>query len=219
MKHPVYEQIQARKVKARLRMLQHAKRLSGNASQTCRFFGVSRALYYISKKRYEKNGLAGLRDLPRSPHHIKFHIPPEIVSLILRIREERRYGAVRVSLYLQRHYVREHFAFAIQKIQTDNGSSFGPQFTWHLSDLRISHKHIPPGCPEVNGKVERSHKTDSEEFYQGRHFKQKRDLARKLKNWETEYNQDRPHLALKGKTPWERVHELIHPPKPVRDLC
>ena len=31
--------------------------------------------------------------------------------------------------------VREHFPFVIQKIQTDNGSSFGPQFTWHLSDL------------------------------------------------------------------------------------
>jgi transposase-like protein len=67
MKNPACEQIQARKVKARLRMLQHAKRLSGNVSQTCRFFGVSRALYYIWKKRYEKNGLAGLRDLPRRP--------------------------------------------------------------------------------------------------------------------------------------------------------
>src|SRR5579872_3666158 len=72
-------------------MLQHAKRLSGNVSQTCRFFGVSRALYYFWKKRYEKNGLADLRDLPRRPHHIRFNIPPEGVSLILRIREERRY--------------------------------------------------------------------------------------------------------------------------------
>src|SRR5258707_15768009 len=104
MKNPVYEQIQARKLKARLRMLQHAQRVSGNVSQTCRFFGVSRALYYIWKKRYEKNGLAGLRDQPRRPHNIRYRIPPEIVSLILRIREERRYGAVRVSLYLQRHY-------------------------------------------------------------------------------------------------------------------
>jgi len=34
MKNPVYEQIQARKVKARLRMLQHAQRLSGNVSQS-----------------------------------------------------------------------------------------------------------------------------------------------------------------------------------------
>jgi len=87
-------------------MLQHAKRLSDKVSQTCRFFGVSRALYYIWKKRYEKNALAGLRDQPRRPHNIRYRIPPEIVSLILRIREERRYGAVRVSLYLQRHHAK-----------------------------------------------------------------------------------------------------------------
>ena len=104
MKNPAYEQIQDRKVKSRLRMLQHAQRVSGNVSQTCRFFGVSRTHFYIWKKRYEKNGLAGLRDLSRRPHRIRYRIPPEIVSLILRIREERRYGAVRASLYLQRHY-------------------------------------------------------------------------------------------------------------------
>jgi len=28
-------------------MLQHAQRVSGSVSQTCRFFGVSRSLYYI----------------------------------------------------------------------------------------------------------------------------------------------------------------------------
>ena len=90
MKNPAYEQIQARKVKARLRMLQHAQRISGNVSQTCRFFGVSRALYCIWKERYEKHGVAGLRDLPRKPHKIRFRIPPGNLALILRIREERR---------------------------------------------------------------------------------------------------------------------------------
>jgi hypothetical protein len=35
---------------------------------------------------------------------IRYRIPPEVIALILRIREERRYGAVRMSLYLQRHY-------------------------------------------------------------------------------------------------------------------
>ena len=104
MENQVKEQVQARKVKARLRMLQHAQRVSGNVSQTCRFFGVSKALFYIWKHRYEKSGLAGLRDQPRRPHNIRYRIPPEIVSLILRVREERRYGAVRSSLYLQRHY-------------------------------------------------------------------------------------------------------------------
>ena len=68
------------------------------------FSGYPERSNYIWKKRYEKNGLAGLRDQPRRPHNIRYRSPPEIVSLILRIREERRYGAVRVSLYLQRHY-------------------------------------------------------------------------------------------------------------------
>lgn len=36
MKNPFYELIQVRKVEARLRMLQHAQRISGNVSQTCR---------------------------------------------------------------------------------------------------------------------------------------------------------------------------------------
>lgn len=39
--------------------------MSGNISQTCRFFGVSLSLYYIWKKRFEKKGLDGLRDLKR----------------------------------------------------------------------------------------------------------------------------------------------------------
>jgi hypothetical protein len=104
IKNQACEQIQARKVKATLRMLQHAQPINGNVSQTCRLFGVSRALFCIWKEHYEKHGIAGLRDLSRRPHKIRFRIPPEIVSLILRIREERRYGAVRVSLYLQGHY-------------------------------------------------------------------------------------------------------------------
>jgi hypothetical protein len=44
MKNQV-NQIQGRKVNARPRMLQHAQRVSGNVSQTCRFFGLSRARF------------------------------------------------------------------------------------------------------------------------------------------------------------------------------
>jgi hypothetical protein len=151
MKNPAYEQIQARKVKARLRMLQHAQRISGNVSQTCRFFGVSRALFYIWKERYEKNGVAGLRDLPRRPHKIRFRIPPEIVSLILRIREERRYGAVRVSLYLQRHY---HAYVSPTNYPEDlSSSSRWPCFTEEVSLRTKTTGCAPPGsgplCPNI----------------------------------------------------------------------
>lgn len=81
--------------------------------------------------------------------------------------------------------VREHFPFAVHYIQTGNDSSFGPRFTWHLSDLGIALKHTPPACPEPSGKVKRSHKTNSEEFCRGTHFKHRKDLVRKLKHWET----------------------------------
>ena len=36
---------------------------------------------------------------------------------------------------------------AIQTIRTNNGSEFGTDFTWHLHDLGIKHKHIPPRRP------------------------------------------------------------------------
>jgi len=81
-------------------MLRHAQKISHNISQTCRFFGICRAQYYIWLRRFEKNGMEGLRDRSRRPSMIRYRIPPEVIALILRIREERRYGAVRrVSIF------------------------------------------------------------------------------------------------------------------------
>ena len=104
--------------------------------------------------------------------------------------------------------VRQRLPMAIQRVQTDNGNELGTDFIWHLRDLGIAHRHIPPGCPEVNGKVERSHRTDGEEFYRRTTFRTPGELAGKLRRWEHEYNHRRPHLALAGKTPAERVCEL-----------
>jgi hypothetical protein len=52
--------------------------------------------------------------------------------------------------------------------------------------------HLTSGQTGGMCLIERRHKTDPEEFYQGSHFKYKRGLARKPKKWETEYNEDRP---------------------------
>lgn len=104
--------------------------------------------------------------------------------------------------------VRQRLPMAIQRVQTDHGNEFGTDFTWHLRDLGIAHRRIPPGCPEVNGKVERSHRTDGEEFYRRTIFRTPGELAAKLRRWEHEYNHQRPHLALAGKTPAERMCEL-----------
>lgn len=64
---------------ASLRMLQLARRISGNVSQTCRFFGVSRVLFYTWNCLCERHAVAGLLGLTRRPHNYRFRIPPEIV--------------------------------------------------------------------------------------------------------------------------------------------
>jgi len=58
------------------------------------------------------------------------------------------------------------FPFRINMICIDNGHEFQAKFHWHLKDLGIVHVYIKPGTPRLNGKIERFHRTDREEFYQ-----------------------------------------------------
>jgi transposase InsO family protein len=51
-------------------------------------------------------------------------------------------------------------------VQTDNGAEFQSRFHWHLDALDIRHVYIRPRTPHLNGKVERSHRIDDQEFYQ-----------------------------------------------------
>ena len=64
--------------------------------------------------------------------------------------------------------------------------------------------HIPD-----NGKVERSHRSDQEEFYQLLDYTDDVDLKRKLADWERFYNFSRPHGAFNGKTPYEALREKL----------
>ena len=60
-------------------------------------------------------------------------------------------------------YVVEKLPFAVEVIQTDNGAEF--QSHYHVLDAGIGHVYIKPATPRLNGKVERSHRIDQEEFY------------------------------------------------------
>jgi transposase InsO family protein len=59
--------------------------------------------------------------------------------------------------------------------------------------------------PQLNGKVERSHRSDEQEFYQLLTYKGDVDLEAKLDEWERFYNFARPHGAFNGKTPYEAL--------------
>ena len=69
--------------------------------------------------------------------------------------------------------------------------------------------YIRPRTPHLNGKVERSHRVDDQEFYQLLDQDGISDdihlFNEKLREWEDYYNYHRPHGALDGQTPYERL--------------
>ena len=107
------------------------------------------------------------------------------------------------------NYVIRKFPFRIHTIRTDNGHEFQSQFHWHVEDLGIRHVYIKPGTPRLNGKVERSHRTDDIEFYQLLSYTRDVDLNKKLSRWEKFYNFTRPHAAINGKTPYEILRDKL----------
>jgi transposase InsO family protein len=111
--------------------------------------------------------------------------------------------------------------FRIRAIKTDNGSCFTNRYIGYLKSrdpmnprlhpldlecqrLNIIHYLIDPGKPAQNGKVERSHRTDQEHFYDLNKFNSVLDLKIKLRKWNNYYN-NLEHCALNGKTPNEMV--------------
>src|SRR5581483_5444147 len=98
--------------------------------------------------------------------------------------------------------------------QTDNGAEFQTAFHWHVQDKGIGHVYIKPRTPRLNGKVERSHRIDAEEFYRlldGVVIDDTKVFNDKLQEWEDYYNYHRPHGALDGQTPYERLRQKTHP--------
>jgi len=109
----------------------------------------------------------------------------------------------------------EFFPFPVEEVQTDHGTEFTYIFMpWvnkphpfeeFLKEKGIRHKLIPIANPKQNGKVERSHRTDDEEFYNRRGFrkpaKRRRELARHIDY----YNNRRPNQALDWLTPLEKL--------------
>lgn len=50
-----------RRANRRLAVLQHAEEVSGNVTATCRYYGISRNVFYRWKRRYEDEGIDGLK--------------------------------------------------------------------------------------------------------------------------------------------------------------
>lgn len=106
------------------------------------------------------------------------------------------------STYSSAQFIRNvvaKFPYAIECIQTDNGLEFTNRlnskgtkqetlFERTLQELGIQHKLIRPYTPRHNGKVERSHRKDNEEFYASHTFFSFQDFKTQLARRERIYN-------------------------------
>lgn len=116
----------------------------------------------------------------------------------------------------------------VARAQTDNGTEFtlphneltlasyargdtdDALFTQKCDELGIRHKLIKPRTPQLNGKVERSHRIDNDRFYSRFRFGREAALDHALKNvWMPEYNEQRPHGALGGQTPMQFLENRL----------
>ena len=66
-------------------------------AELCRFYGISRGTGYKWIGRYAAQGLEGLRELSRAPHHHLNEISQEIEEQVLGIREQHpSWGAPKI---------------------------------------------------------------------------------------------------------------------------
>ena len=117
--------------------------------------------------------------------------------------------------------------FKIKTVQTDNGVEFTYKF---ISDPRcvdkppkshpldilcekhnIRHKLISPGQCQINGKVERSHRIDEEEFYRLKTYKSLKQIQSEFQTWIYNYNHKRPHGGIDKMTPVQKLNLKLNP--------
>jgi transposase InsO family protein len=299
------EQELSRRAKRRLAIIRHAEEVTGSVALTCRYYGISRQCYYVWYRRWQAEGLAGLRDRSSRPLICPNTTRTEVVGKIIYLRQHYHFGPLKIAMYLKRYhdiqishsgvwrvlkrldlnrlpasqcykrhdrrwkryekplpghqvqldvkfiqplpgarrkhyqftaiddctrlrvlriypqlnqktaiqfldYVLERLPFRVEVIQTDNGAEFQSRFHWHVLDKGIGHVYIKPHTPRLNGKVERSHRIDAEEFYQlldGVVIDDTEVFNDKLREWENFYNYHRPHGSLGGQTPYERLKQ------------
>ena len=108
----------------------------------------------------------------------------------------------------------QQFPFPLQYVQTDNGLEFQQRFhakcataVCGISDLQLEHFYIHKSSPNDNAVIERSFRTDEEEFFFW--LKEAPQDHLELNTWRqaylVTYNTIRPHMGINMLTPKEAI--------------
>jgi ribosomal protein S14 len=72
--------------------------------KTCRYFGISRAIFYRWRDAYDRFGEEGLINKKPCPKNRSLRLPVEIEEKILYIRKTHHLGPDRITWYLKRYH-------------------------------------------------------------------------------------------------------------------
>jgi transposase len=98
------EQELTRRAKRRLAIIRHAEEVTGNVALTCRYYGISRQCYYVWYRRWQAQGLAGLRDRSSRPLVCPNTTRTEVVGKIIYLRRHYHFGSAKIAMYLRRYH-------------------------------------------------------------------------------------------------------------------
>lgn len=94
------------------------------------------------------------------------------------------------------------------RVLTDNGSCYRSRVFNDALGEHVKHKYTRPYRPQTNGKIERFHRTLAFEWAYAHHYDSDAARAATYQAWIHDYNHHRPHTALGGLSPIDRVHNV-----------
>jgi transposase InsO family protein len=107
-------------------------------------------------------------------------------------------------------WIQQRLPFVADFIQTDNGLEFQDRFTTFVKQLGWQHHYIHKSSPNENAVIERSFRTDEEEFF-WRLDDAPHDipaLNAAYQDYLKYYNEERLHLGIELKTPMKRLQSV-----------
>jgi transposase InsO family protein len=118
-------------------------------------------------------------------------------------------AATAVAFWTRAHAFFTSCGIIVKRVLTDNGSAYRSRL-WRdtLTAAGITPKRTRPYRPQTNGKVERFHRTLTEEWAYAKVYPSETARRNALPHWLHMYNHHRGHTALGGHPPATRVPNL-----------
>jgi transposase InsO family protein len=104
----------------------------------------------------------------------------------------------------------DRLGVTVERVMTDNGSAYRSHaFRARLNAAGIRHIRTRPYTPKTNGKAERFIQTSLREWAYARAYQSSAERGHAMYPWIADYNHTRPHSALGGKPPLQKLNNVL----------